>query len=549
MVTVNLEAALRQLRLPDETLTLWIDAICIDQKNNVEKGEQLEQMRQVYSQARAVVTWLGPAADNSDFALQWIHKYGGRAFELGIGDRPELRLRYLLESLETTRKDLLNENLRVFAEDLRDQLSTKNVEYTDLINSLLHLFNRPYWSRIWVVQELASASTVTFICGNKTTTDHAVNHALRLLRNFGQYQHLRWNHDCPITNNNHAVNTNAIHTHKPISLLKFRNGARPSSLIYLMRHFRYFQATDPRDKIFALLGIATDNETLGLHPDYRKTSDEVYIDLARTFIQHGHIEILSLCEFPKKVPGLPSWVHDWSLMSYRATLQQRALVRSAKSVSTILEPRFSASGTSKAMIVHGGPAVDRKMPVQLRATFLGEVRQIGMHWENDGVGRWLLDLQRLSNLIPYTSELPCEKAHAVWRTAVADQEVRQGIRKPRLSEEKVHVIHEILDKMDMSLISTQTVTGKGLSDYCDQLRAVAQDRRPLLVAGNYIGIGPRETKEGDLVFILLGADTPYILRRHSQDETLHLIGEAYVHGVMDGEIMKGDPAIETIVLS
>ena len=101
----------------------------------------------------------------------------------------------------------------------------------------------------------------------------------------------------------------------------------------------------------------------------------------------------------------------------------------------------------------------------------------------------------------------------------------------------------------MSLIDTQTLTHAGLSDYCEQLKEVARGRRPLLASGGYLGIGPCETEQGDLVFILLGSDTPYVLRRHSQDDTLRLIGEAYVHGIMDGEAMEGNPAIETIALS
>jgi hypothetical protein len=171
-----------------------------------------------------------------------------------------------------------------------------------------------------------------------------------------------------------------------------------------------------------------------------------------------------------------------------------------------------------------------------------------MDWAREAVGRWLLDLQRLSSLIP-DSKLSGGQSHAVWRTAVADQEIRQGIRKPRLSEQKIRIVHESLKSVDMSLIDVQTLIGAGLSDYCEQLQVVAQGRRPLLASSCYLGIGPRETEQGDLVFILHGADTPYILRRHSQDKTLRLIGEAYVHGVMDGEAMEGNPAIEAIALS
>lgn len=66
-----------------------------------------------------------------------------------------------------------------------------------------------------------------------------------------------------------------------------------------MRSFRRFQVINLRDKVFALLGIARDTKALGLHPDYRKSCQEVYSNLAQTLIQNKYIKVLSLCEFPK----------------------------------------------------------------------------------------------------------------------------------------------------------------------------------------------------------------------------------------------------------
>jgi hypothetical protein len=64
-----------------------------------------------------------------------------------------------------------------------------------------------------------------------------------------------------------------------------------------------------------------------------------------------------------------------------------------------------------------------------------------------------------------------------------------------------------------------------------------------------LGIGPYDTEPGDLIFILLGSDVPYVLRRNSEDEKLRLVGEAYVHGIMDGEGFKQSQVIETIAIS
>jgi hypothetical protein len=63
--TLNLESALRQFRLRNEILTLWIDAICINQLDNEERTQQVTLMGDIYSQSKEVVIWLGKDLDSS----------------------------------------------------------------------------------------------------------------------------------------------------------------------------------------------------------------------------------------------------------------------------------------------------------------------------------------------------------------------------------------------------------------------------------------------------------------------------------------------------
>jgi hypothetical protein len=59
-VTRNLASALRALRLPSNPRVLWVDAVCIDQNNPEEKPKQIPLMREIYTSAKSVLTWLGP---------------------------------------------------------------------------------------------------------------------------------------------------------------------------------------------------------------------------------------------------------------------------------------------------------------------------------------------------------------------------------------------------------------------------------------------------------------------------------------------------------
>jgi hypothetical protein len=78
-VTTNLYAALLHLRNSSLERIIWVDAICIDQKNDEEKAQQIQLMAQIYSQASRVLVWLGEAADNSNQALEEIRVAGHKA--------------------------------------------------------------------------------------------------------------------------------------------------------------------------------------------------------------------------------------------------------------------------------------------------------------------------------------------------------------------------------------------------------------------------------------------------------------------------------------
>lgn len=110
-VRKSLEVALFHLTPDVEPLSLWIDALCINQNNEGEKTEQVQQMQHIYSMATSVITWLGPAAENSDAAMQWIKRYGSLSLKFGIGMKPELRLNHPLKTFESDPMNFSDERL------------------------------------------------------------------------------------------------------------------------------------------------------------------------------------------------------------------------------------------------------------------------------------------------------------------------------------------------------------------------------------------------------------------------------------------------------
>lgn len=76
-VTENLHAALLHLRDRYFERIIWIDAICINQTDEQEKGRQIQAMAKIYGQANRVIVWLGAAADESGQTLQCIRATAG----------------------------------------------------------------------------------------------------------------------------------------------------------------------------------------------------------------------------------------------------------------------------------------------------------------------------------------------------------------------------------------------------------------------------------------------------------------------------------------
>lgn len=128
-VTSNLLEALHQLRLETEDRILWIDAICIDQEEEVEKGHQVKQMGRIYKEAEQVVIWLGSGTTETDLIMDFMKR------------------------LQNTSANV-HGDWRILA---RDGVPRGKTERTVLLEGLIEVLTRPWFRRIWILQEIANA--------------------------------------------------------------------------------------------------------------------------------------------------------------------------------------------------------------------------------------------------------------------------------------------------------------------------------------------------------------------------------------------------------
>jgi hypothetical protein len=152
LVTENLHSALRHIAVDAQ---FWVDAICINRADDMEKSWQVQQMWTIFHEAKYVAAWLGLAADDSDLVVAQ------------IADVPDMRARDIggYPSLESLQKSI---NWR---------------PPTDFLSlfAFSALVKRSYWRRVWIQQELQASQNVWFHCGRKKVHVSLIERVLDLL--------------------------------------------------------------------------------------------------------------------------------------------------------------------------------------------------------------------------------------------------------------------------------------------------------------------------------------------------------------------------------
>ena len=215
-IRLNLHHCLLRLRHTEKSRMLWIDAICINQNDNEEKSHQIELMPRIYSSARRVVAWLGETADGSDDVLVWAVDHQEKLCNLSRAQPP-----------------------------------------TNLLEPITRLFERQYWYRTWIIQELLQAREQLFICGGCEVPGP------NLLGLVIQCAHSEQRERCALL----------------MSLSADRDERGKSGINFpeLLKLSFNTHCTDDRDKIYALLGLLSLTEPLrALNANYSISTSELF---------------------------------------------------------------------------------------------------------------------------------------------------------------------------------------------------------------------------------------------------------------------------------
>ncbi|KAI1493946.1 heterokaryon incompatibility protein-domain-containing protein [Biscogniauxia mediterranea] len=294
---------LRDLRLPDEPRKVWIDAVCIDQSSLSERAAQVSIMHRIYKRAKAVVVWLGQADEHSSVAMEYAATLDTE--------------KYMREFIASYDKGLysnwIGSKQKTCFFDLELNSKEEEEHFKYLAASLVSFLNRPWFSRIWVQQEAALCSNTKVICGLKAVD---WDNILSLAWIMEPRKTETWPGFTTYNMNNTINNIQAVKGIQRVRRKYFQHiyGQTEGMLSFeaLVANSSRYGATDPRDRVYALRNVTTDSEEW-ISVDYRTPWEIVYADLAQRFLRNGGHMFLQNAGKSRHEPDtvLPSWVPDY----------------------------------------------------------------------------------------------------------------------------------------------------------------------------------------------------------------------------------------------
>ncbi|KAG4438710.1 hypothetical protein IFR05_005790 [Cadophora sp. M221] len=292
-VRENLWLALRSLK--DQTQPIWIDSLCINQKDDGEKNSQVGQMGRIYQRASRVIAWLGPDDDEIAGASTLAQTAFGLA-KLLYGDSVSTRYYYRPETGFWRPYKYPNPTATPGRPNVR-------VTYQHPGWTALHSFyQKSYWSRLWIIQELVLASCITVRIGRLQLNWEALEHIHDQMTNAKQSSsnNQRLNYYSKITRSNEMVDLLAATvTSKILQQRAARQtiGHELYTLFELVQMYKCGLCVDIRDKVFGLFGMCSQCCRDNVVVDYQKSPTDVCRMLLEHYLSSHSVHRLNLKNF------------------------------------------------------------------------------------------------------------------------------------------------------------------------------------------------------------------------------------------------------------
>jgi hypothetical protein len=520
--------------------------MCIHQEDGTERTHQVRLMKSIYQHAIRTIIWL-PLDDEAATAAKSLIDELDHLSRIDEG-RIELEQDNMVENM--AKEEDYNQSHLL--------LPTQDDARWRALDTFLSL---PWFSRVWIIQEVAlSRRSPTILCGAQLIEWKRLGDTVQWLVEIFDKVDFRM----PIR----YILAILIICRKRV----WADGTNDviwdlQGLLYLTASFH---ATEPRDNIFALLGMCRETRDTAhwppeLNPDYEKPLMDLFIEITRYLVREKKsLDILGLAFGVRQKDDYPSWVPGWDEpMDYSVYGARKSFA--ASHWRDLKDPFNDASYGRIPVIDDTTPAAMLRLrgirlssavlcckPVVLEEMWdqSGGTAKI----RNDIQPKLRMMLDACKEALPHLSSAEMHRAFfMVTRNGVTSDE------KDALSEPLIHfeaymglssaATEDITQKEshaslepDGSIILPSSPTKPESIRYASQLTFL-WGRRLFVTSSGHLGLGPARMELHDEVVVLFGSSSPFLLRPLANGQW-KFISPCYVHGIMRGEALQGDGANE-----
>ena len=521
-VTSNLMMALRALRHLGY-LTVWIDQLSINQDDLEERGDQVRRMAQIFSQASAVVIYLGEETEIARTALQYLSEASKFVRECEKADSGS-----------------------------QDQIAVPSLRLRrEALEGWLGIYDYSWFTRVWVVQETLFARQTSFIVGLQEYDATPLRLPYHFLSS-GISHMLK----TELSRNQDAFRTRSKVLSAWAWLTRahdcYQSEALYSSSLEALDWMRAFGATDKRDRIFAMLAPLR----LDAVPDYKASVPVVYTRFAASQVRQSLGNTLEIIEAAgvhnQTNSDLPSWVPDWTApRRYRVTWARSAPERFPP-VKNFVECNRKTIISQLECVIHNPVAgtlfLDRTQTTVQRPRVSYRLNAFELAMKGAMVGS-------VTSLSPALTQQKSDSAHVrnilQWHRDIRSlafhthsrhhpdplMRVSAVIRTAALAFNLVNqhtTIIPYLHNLESLERHTRDYTTLGAARQSRMLELVPQHHRICFTHEGHIALVPEASQPGDCVAVLVGYEYSVVLRPLEQGRFKY-VGGAHVIDVIDGK--------------
>ncbi|KAH8599239.1 heterokaryon incompatibility protein-domain-containing protein [Bisporella sp. PMI_857] len=499
----------------------WIDALCINQEDLDEKSDQIPLMKDIYKSASRVIVWLGPMQDVKD----------------ADGARGQLM-------------QLVSEEHLYTSEELYRRVMTSTNPGWFALNEMLE---HPWFSRVWVIQEVSAAATVHIMYGNVCLNWNTLAAGVQILSDpqiCGPVQFLQRPEEGPAHMGLSKLiqRVNSLSNANIISQVRRKTQEFSGiSMNYALRLSRNCKSSNSHDKVYAMLGLLSSGIPDYLRPDYRKPIVDVYVDAMRCIFTEGaeggvpHFIQTAGIGNSRKTSGLPSWVPDLCAPPHFCW-------RGPQSYGWALQHPFRPEIVSTRHLKVNAMAIDKLCTIgALQWAHTNEVLDETPH----GNLSWYQEAKELVKIL-YDAEMKAgEFPYEIFlRTltggkTVLDFSTRLGTTAKHLLDDVEYFLESINETNRLDSVPDVIDRGAVVSRVMFQMGHCCHGNRFAITEQGRLALVPVRTQKTDEFYFIDGLQFPFLLREKNNEvvfegktdvpgKSYQLVGSCYLDGMMDG---------------